>query len=102
MVNSKKVAATLPLPKKKNEKFPLVEEFSAGNKGKGKTKVSTAQLVLVGISLLLPRSNNCIPNVKEVGRVPVSRSAKCGLQFPVGRYLSISIMYFQYLSVIKA
>ena len=43
MVNSKKVAGTLPLPKK----LPLVEELSTVNKGKGNIKVSSVVLVLI-------------------------------------------------------
>ena len=54
MVNSKKVAATLPLPKKKSEKLPLAEEFSAGNKGKGNIKVSPVIFVLIGSFIYLP------------------------------------------------
>ena len=53
MVNSKKVAATLPLPKKKGEKLPVVEELSAGNKGKGKVKVCSVEIVLVGVTTFL-------------------------------------------------
>ena len=54
MVNSKKVAATLPLPKKQRETLPLVEELSAGNKGKGKVKVCSVEIVLVGVTTFLP------------------------------------------------
>ena len=39
MVNSKKVRAALPVPKKKSEeKLPLVEELKGSSHGKGKGK----------------------------------------------------------------
>ena len=53
MVNSKKVAATLPLPKKKDEKLPVVEELSAGNKCKGKVKVCSVEVKLVVVTSFL-------------------------------------------------
>ena len=53
MVNSKKVATTLPLPKKKGEKLPLVEELCVGNKGKGKVKVCSVEIVLVEFTTFL-------------------------------------------------
>jgi len=73
MVNSKKVqAAALPLPKKKNEKspppkkVPVVEETKGSSYGKGKGKI-------------VEHSSSAAP------KVPVSRSSRSGLQFPVGR-----------------
>jgi len=73
MVNTKKVVASLPLPKKKSKKqalmvenVPVVEEVKGSSHGKGKGKI-------------VEQSS------KEAMRVPVSRSARSGLQFPVGR-----------------
>jgi len=71
MVNSKKVSAILPVPKKKSEKkspekVPMVEEFKGSSHGKGKGKIAE-------------------PSSKEATKVPVSRSSRSGLQFPVGR-----------------
>ena len=47
MVNSKKVVASLPLPKKKSktqlpmvEKVPIVEEVKGSSHGKGKGKIA--------------------------------------------------------------
>jgi len=73
MVNSKKVMATLPVPKKKgsemksSEKVPMVEEFKGSSHGKGKGKV-------------VEQSSN-----EATAKIPVSRSSRSGLQFPVGR-----------------
>jgi len=66
MVNSKKVAASLPLPKKKSAKSAVVEEVLKGSShGKGKGKVVEQSL--------------------SAAKVSVSRSTRSGLQFPVGR-----------------
>jgi len=79
MVNSKKVLAALPVPKKKGsekqspekfpimEKVPMVEELKGISHGKGKGKT-------------LEQSSN-----EVMAKVPVSRSSRSGLQFPVGR-----------------
>jgi len=69
MVNSKKVLAPLPVPKKKGEKkspekLPVVKELKGSSKGKGKA---------------VEQSSNAAT------KVPVSRSSRSGLQFPVGR-----------------
>jgi len=76
MVNTKKVMASLPLPKKKKsktqlpmvEKVPIVEEVKGSSHGKGKGKI-------------VEQSS------KEAVRVHMNRtrSARSGLQFPVGR-----------------
>jgi len=69
MVNTKKVTPTLPVPRKKGEKkVKLVKDDVKGSsfgKGKGCT------------------TKGSIPK-KEAARV-ISRSARSGLQFPVGR-----------------
>jgi len=67
MVNSKQVRAALPVPKKKSEEeLPLVEELKGSSHGKGKGK-SVEQ------------------SSSAATKVPVSRSSRSGLQFPVGR-----------------
>jgi len=73
MVNSKKVLAALPVPKKKGEKkspekLPMVEELKGNSHGKGMGKGKTVE-----------QSSNVAT------KVPVSRSSRSGLQFPVGR-----------------
>ena len=89
MVNSKKVRAALPVPKKKSEekspeKLPVVEELegsSHGNKGKGKSVVSFWTHFCPSIILLTCQEQSSSAATK----VPVSRSSRSGLQFPVGR-----------------
>ena len=52
MVNTKKVMASLPLPKKKREKqlaivekVPIVEEVKGSSFGKGKGKIAVGSLI---------------------------------------------------------
>jgi len=63
MVNTKKVVATLPVPKKTENKPPVTEELK-GSKGKGKAVEERS---------------------KAPKKVQISRSSRSGLQFPVGR-----------------
>ena len=88
MVNSKKVRAALPVPKKKSEekspeKLPVVEELegSSHGKGKGKSVVSFWTHFCPSIILLTCQEQSSSAATK----VPVSRSSRSGLQFPVGR-----------------
>ena len=92
MVNSKKVqGAALPVPKKKKshiqgqsmgdettmpvikkKQLPMVEKVKVSSQGKGKPKF------------------------------PVSRSARAGLQFPVGRWVSLRYRHMEFLSYVIA
>ena len=84
MVNSKKVAATLPLPKKQSEKPPLLEELTAGNKGKGKVKVCSVEVILVVVTSFLPgikcqrgRKSSCQQECKVWPSVPCGKVNQC-------------------------
>ena len=84
MVNSKKdQGAALPVPKKKKT---MVDE--------------TTKPVIKKKQPLLPMVEEVMVSIQGKGKpkFPVSRSARAGLQFPVGRWVSLRCRHIEPLS----
>ena len=94
MVNSKKVqGAALPVPKKKKscvQGQPMVDETTMPMIKKKQPPQPMVKEVMIS------------SQGKGKPKLPVSRSARAGLQFPVGRWVSLCCRHMEFLSYVIA